>query len=272
MHTATELHQSAFAVRIDGRPATRDDLFPGWDARDRLGVVITEPFGAIGATHLVQLAITAFYDVRPERRHGTPDGVEGEQRSAVYPDFYFFHVGGRWGDHTMLDVWPVRKEVFLPAHPRLVLDAINDRGITRLAVPDLPSVAVEHEFKEPAAARDTIRDVFVYSPTGRVGRPEIELTGLDPTTESNPRIILEPDLRARAGEEVEAERGVHPDPELRARSWPAVTAARLDEARATDATSPTPAATLCASEGRVTETYRKTSVDAALGMLVPERA
>lgn len=268
MHTASELHQSAFSVRIGGRAASRDDLFPAWNARDRLGVVITEPFGAIGATHLTQLAITAFYDVRPERRHGTPDRAEAEQLHAVYPDFYFFHVGGRHGDHTMLDIWPVRKEVFVPAHPRAVLAAINDRAITRLAVPDVPSVPVEHEFKEPAAARDTIHDVFVYSPSGRVHGPEIEITGLEPTTESNARIILEPDLRAQAGKDVEAERGIHPDPELHARSWPVVTAERLSEASGGLELANARREALL-SEGKVTETYRKTSVDAALGMLVP---
>jgi hypothetical protein len=268
MHTASELDQSAFSVRIGSRAASRDDLFSDWNPRDRLGVVITEPFGAIGATHLVQLAITAFYDVRPERRHGVSDGSEAEQPHAVYPDIYFFHVGGKHGDHTMLDVWPVRKEVFLRANPRSVLAAINDRGITRLAVPDIPSVPIEHEFKEPAAARDTIRDVFVYSPTGRVRDPEIELTGLEPTTESNARIILEPDLRAQAGRDAEAERGVHPDPELRARSWPAVTAERLSEALGGLELANARRGAL-RGEGKVTETYRKTSIDAALGMLVP---
>ncbi|MBS1881572.1 MAG: hypothetical protein JSS97_01285 [Actinobacteria bacterium] len=268
MHTARELDQALFSVRIGGQAATRDDLFPDWQADDRLGVVIAEPFGAVGATHLVQLAITAFYDARPRRRLGTPDGVEAEQPTAVYPDFYLFHVGGKHGDHTMLDIWPARKEVFLPAHPRLVLDAINDRGITRLAVPDGPSVPVKHEFKEPAFARDRIREAFVYSPSGRVEGPEIELTGLDPATEANARVILDPDLRARLGEEVEAERGIDPDPELRARSWPAVTAARLTEASAGLGLANSRRAAL-RREGDVRETYRRTSVDAALGMLSP---
>ena len=268
MHTAAELDRSAFAVRIGGRPASREDLLANWDASDRLGVVITEPFGALGATHLVQLAITAFYDVKPSRRDGTPDGDEADQPYAVYPEIYFFHVGARHGDYTMLDVWPVRKEVFLPADPRAVLAAINDRGITRLAVPDAPGAPVEHEFKEPATARDTIREVFVYDPSGRVDGAEIEITGLEPATESNAQAILEPELRARLAREVGAERGLPSDPELRALSWPEITTARLDEAADGLALANSRRETL-RHEGAATETYRRTSVDAALGMLVP---
>ena len=70
---------------------------------------------------------------RPERRG--PNGI--------YPEIYLFHVGGRHGDHSPYDFWPARKEVFVDADPREVLDQINDKGITRLAVPDGSAVPAD---------------------------------------------------------------------------------------------------------------------------------
>src|SRR4051794_6215608 len=99
MHTARLFDSSHFRVSRSGQVTTREDVFPDWTAHDRLGVVMTEPFGAIGAIHLIQLAITAFYDARPARRVGR------RHADALYPEFFLFHVGGAHGDHSALDFW-----------------------------------------------------------------------------------------------------------------------------------------------------------------------
>src|SRR5947209_843676 len=161
MHTARQLNAELFEICKASEFSSREDLLPGWGPLDRLGVVMTEPFGAIGASHLIQLAITAFYDAVPSRREGT---LRDKDPRALYPDIYLFHVGGEFGDHSAFDFWPARKEVFVPGDARFVLDAVNDRGITRLAVPDGESQPVEHEWKEPASARDRIKTVLVYGP------------------------------------------------------------------------------------------------------------
>jgi hypothetical protein len=70
VHTARQFDASHFRVTRDGQPAKCEDLFPEWDPHDPLSVVVTQPFGALGASHLIQLSITAFYDVRPTRRAG----------------------------------------------------------------------------------------------------------------------------------------------------------------------------------------------------------
>ena len=260
MHTARQLDRRQFAVSYDGAPATREDLLPGWGPLDRLGVVVKEPFGAVGAGHLVQLAITAFYDCVPDRRNSRVDGLDP---TAVYPEIYLLHVGGPHGDHSAFDFWPSRKEVLLPPDPRAVLDAINDRGITRLAVPEGPRSAVAHDYQEPAAARERIRDAFVYAAAGRVERPQWAISGLDPVTEANARMILDPDLRlaAAAGYEPYADAG------LQERSWPARTVARSDEAVDGIVLARQRRDSLRGEDGLVTETYRSIPVDEALEML-----
>jgi len=179
MHTAEELSSPAFAVRVGGRAATLEDLFPGFVEHDRLGVVVRQPCGAVGASTLILAAVTAFYDA--QRAKG--DGF------FIYPDYFLFHVGTRLGDHGMLDVWPAHKEVVVPDEPEALLRAINDRGITRLVVEDRAPAEKEFKRESLASARNRIVTALVYSPTGRVADPAVHIGGSD-VTESYVAAVL----------------------------------------------------------------------------------
>jgi len=264
MHTARQFDASHFTVSRDGRPAAREDLLPDWGPHDRLGVVVTEPFGALGASHLIQLSITAFYDVRPSRRAGRLDGRDPR---AVYPEIYLFHVGAPHGDHSAFDFWPARKEVVVGADSRLVLDAINERAITRLAVPDAEPAAVEHEWKEPAAARDRIVTALAYSPKGRVRHPTWEIAGTDVRTEHNVELILDP-ARRYASAASRTQQDATTDPLLLERTWVRRTESRRDEGGAGLALARQRRAALRTAAGVATESYATVTVDAALQMLL----
>lgn len=183
MHVVSLLKTEMFDVAIDGRPASIAELFPDWNPLDRFGLVIDEPFGGLGATQLLQSAMMAYYDVKPTRRTSR----------AVYPEIYAFHVGKGYGAHAPYDFWPARREVILrTSDHREILDAINDRGITRLAVPDRPMRDVVHRPKEEDAAFDRIASAFVYSATGRVADADVTISGKDKRTEYNPSQTLRP--------------------------------------------------------------------------------
>ncbi len=183
MHVMTLLKSEMFDVSIDQQKASIADLFPDWNAHDRFGLVIDETFGGIGATHLLQAAMTAYYDVKPSRRTSL----------TVYPEIYAFHIGRGYGAHAHYDFWPARREVILKTTDhREVLDAINDRGITRLAIPDRPMRDVEHRPKEEDAAFDRIASAFVYDASGRTQGADIAISGLDKRTEYNPSQTLRP--------------------------------------------------------------------------------
>lgn len=183
MHVVSLLKTEMFDVEIVGCPASIAELFPDWHAHDRFGLVIDEPFGGLGATHLLQSAMMAYYDVKPTRRTS----------QAVYPEIYAFHVGRGYGAHAPYDFWPARREVILrTGDHREILDAINDRGITRLAVPDRPTRDVVHRPKEEDAAFDRIATAFVYSATGRVADADVTILGNDKRTEYNPSQTLRP--------------------------------------------------------------------------------
>ena len=182
MHTIALLKSAMFDVTIGDARADISDVFPNWHLHDRFGLVIDGPLGGLGASHLVQVAITSFYDAA-ERRRG---------ELTVYPEIYAFHVGRGWGSHAAFDFWPARREVILSDDPNDLLDAINDRGITRLAVPDRPGGTPQFRPKEFETALDRLQSAFVYDPAGRVPGGDLSIAGNDPRTEVNPQRVLHP--------------------------------------------------------------------------------
>src|SRR5688500_8556661 len=158
VHSARELSSSAFEIRVAGQVIQLVDLFEGFGEHDRLGVIIGRPGGGLGASALITAAITAFYDI--QRARG-PDFF-------IYPDYYLFHVGKAFGDHSRLDIWPAHKGVVVPADPPAVLRAVNDRAITRLLVEEGDARNGELGVEELASARARVRTCLAYSASGRV--------------------------------------------------------------------------------------------------------
>jgi hypothetical protein len=287
MHSSRELRSSSFEVRVDGRPSRLEDLFEGFGEQDRLGVVMSRPCGAVGASALIAATITAFYDLHRAR---------GED-FFVYPDYYLFHVGRPLGDHARLDVWPRRKEVVVGEEPQAILEAIDDRAITRLVVEDgepaeRTGLLVEDgepaertglvvEDGEPAdgglddevvaSARGRIRTCVAYSPAGRVHEADVEIAG-NAVTEGYVEAILDPESRLERlrGELAEAEAGA-----VSARApQAAALRARIAsiESRIGEVDREVRMRTLrergeLLRDGVPVETYRRIPLDEALGLL-----
>lgn len=121
MHASQRLRESHFSVQIESGSASVADLLPEWTITDRVGVVVHEPLGALGASLLIQAAISRFYAFDPQRR----------DHAAQYPPIFMFHVGGRFGDHSPMDFWPPRREVFFddPDNPYEVLGALRPAAL-----------------------------------------------------------------------------------------------------------------------------------------------
>ena len=243
MHTSGQLRSDSFAIELEGRPASIDDVLVGFAPLRRVGAVVREPYGAVGASNLLLAAVTAFYDAQRARA----------EDFFIYPDYFLFHVGRALGDHSMLDVWPSHKEVVVPDDAEAILEAINDRAITWLLVPDGEPALPDVDREARASADSRIRGGFAYSPTGRVARADLSIAGNE-VTESYVRGVLDPDgllttlgdaadpyaaaVARRAGEVSPEQR-----PPLRARRD------RLWEG------------------GRPVESYRRLRADQALGLL-----
>ncbi len=183
-----------FEIEVAGRPARIEDLFAGFSEHDRVGLVMRRPCGALGASALLTAAITAFYDVQRAR----------SDDFFVYPDYFLFHVGRALGEHGRLDVWPRRKEVVVEDDPERILEAVDDRGITRLLVEDGPAGEGELAEETVASARLRIRSCLAYSPAGRVPDADVRIAS-NPVTEGYVETVLErsreidPDVRRAIG-------------------------------------------------------------------------
>jgi len=246
VHSARELRSSFFAIEVAGRRVALDELFEGFGAHDRLGLVMNRPCGAVGASALICASITAFYDIQRSRG---PDFF-------IYPDYYLFHVGRPLGDHARLDVWPRRKEVVVSKHSQEILAAIDDRAITRLLVEDGTPGRPSLEAETLASARARIVSCLAYSATGRVPDSDVRIAG-HPVTEGYVEAVLEPEarmarLRAEGGHEARVKaialRAGEVEPEVRRK----IRLARRE----------------LVEDGVPVETYRRIDLDEALSLLV----
>ena len=214
MHSSRELSSSSFEIEVGGVATPLEGLFEGFDEQDRLGVVLTQPCGAVGASALITATITAFYDI--QRARG-PDFF-------VYPDYFLFHVGRPLGDHARLDVWPRHKEVVVPADADRLLEAVNDRAVTRLVVEDGPAGEPPSDPAARASARSRIQTCLAYSPSGRVEGADVRIAG-NPVTEGYVEAILDPEARM-ARLRAEGTRARRCDRRPRRRGGPRLAAAR----------------------------------------------
>jgi hypothetical protein len=180
VHTTEKLRHASFEIRLAGKPAELSRIWPGFAETDRLGIVVREPCGAIGASVLTLATVTAFYDLQRRRADDF----------FVYPDYFCIHVGARHGDHNMLDIWPRHKEPVVPAVAEEVLRAVNDRGVTRLLVPDGAPRELAYEPQTVASAGNRIATTLAYSATGRTREADVEIDGNE-TTERYADAVLD---------------------------------------------------------------------------------
>lgn len=235
-----------FEIRIAGRAASIEELFPRFGEHDRLGLVMRRPCGAVGASALIAATITAFYDIQRSRG---PDFF-------VYPDYYLFHVGGPLGDHARLDVWPSRKEVVVEDDPARILEAIDDRAISRLLVEDGPRGGVELDAEIEASARARVSTCLAYSASGRVSDGDVRIASNE-VVEGYVTAVLDPEARMeRLRSEGKAGAQRADAIAVRAGEVPADVRREIMSAR-----------TGLIEDGLPVETYRRIGLDEALTLL-----
>jgi hypothetical protein len=244
MHSAQELRSSSFRVLVGGDEARLVDLFEGFAQQDRLGVVLSRPCGAVGASALITATVTAFYDLQRAR---------GDD-FFIYPDYFLFHVGRPLGDHARLDVWPRRKEVVVADDPQTILEAVNDRAITRLVVEHGEPRDPDFQPETLASARARIRTCLAYSASGRVRDADVRIES-NRVAEGYVEGLLDPEARV---------------PRLRANGDAALAAAveaRMGEVAPEERRRIREARSELVEEGVPVETYRRIDLGEALGLL-----
>jgi len=81
MHTTHQIQFEEFQFTLAHEITSFDQIFPEFNASDRVGVVVRQPSGAIGASALLMASIAKFYDFHRDRLGNKP----GQLR--IYPDY-----------------------------------------------------------------------------------------------------------------------------------------------------------------------------------------
>jgi aminomethyltransferase len=173
MHSSYALASEDFSVERNGASEPLSALWPnGWQPDDRLGVLLANPMDAVGCSNLICGTITLFYDHLRATR--------GTGNFFRYSDVYLFGVGCEPGDFNQLDVWPLHKFIsILQPTAEAVIEAVNDRRITLLAVPETGArCSGEVVLSTWNTFLDQVRCVMLYSSrTGRARDGDVTLVG-----------------------------------------------------------------------------------------------
>ena len=155
MHSS-ELRGDGFRIERGGVVVGHAEMFASFRETDRLGGVMSGPLDGLGATTLIMAHVAAFYDRYRERG--------GE--FFAYADFFTFQRGGVCADYGMCDIWPAHKQVLVPDDGQGTVEAVTDRGVNVLLVPDGRVRAEAIEPVDMESARRNVRCCYVYSETG----------------------------------------------------------------------------------------------------------
>lgn len=162
MHTAEALAATDFQYQNSTETAPMPDIA----VSDRLGVVVREPFDGIGAATFVLSCVTGFYD---EYRMKTDDFY-------AYPDYFTFQSDDRLVDYLWFDIWPDHKNVETEPEAESVLQAINDRAVNVLLVPDGPTSEPEFEAVTREGFERRIDSCYLYAPDGQLSDPSVSIS------------------------------------------------------------------------------------------------
>lgn len=163
MHSTEILRGDWFEILRDGAPVSHAEFFAGFTKTRRLGLVAPNRIDGAGAVNLLMAHVTAFYDCYR---------ADGEEFFA-YPDFFAFQPATPLATYGMCDIWPDHKLVEAGSDPNALLQAITDRGVNILFVPDGEPEAHEPETIALASARRNIDQCYAYSFDGHVERADV---------------------------------------------------------------------------------------------------
>lgn len=162
MHSS-KLRDGDFEMIVRGRPVALAEYFRGFTHTKRLGLLAPNRLEGVGAVNLVMAHATAFYNAYR---------ALGEDFFA-YPDYFTFQSRAPKAAYGMFDIWPAHKDVLVGAAAAERLNAITDRAVNILLVPDGPPAPHEYQRQQVAAAERLIETCYAYSATGAVADPDV---------------------------------------------------------------------------------------------------
>lgn len=171
MHTTKTVKSSDFEYMHKGEKSTFEEILPDFNAHDRIGIISEEELSVIGISTLIMAIVTKYYDFKDRSKLSNDPGD-----LRIYPEIFIFHINNKTGKHGQIDVWPPHREIIVEDDPELVLEAVNDRGITRLFIEDNhPAQKYTYLRETVNGAKSRIKTIFAYSRNGHVENSDIAI-------------------------------------------------------------------------------------------------
>lgn len=165
MHSSSVLSRSDFQLTHYNKSVTHEDFFADFAITDRLGLVAPSRCEGPGAIALIMAHVTAFYDrYRSVKRE-----------FFAYPDFFSFQRQEPLASYSMFDIWPDHKNVLIPYKAGSTAEAITDRAINILVIPDEPARQNNFERVQLASLERNVRHCYLYGVEGHVDDPTLEV-------------------------------------------------------------------------------------------------
>ncbi len=114
---------------------------------------------------LIMSYVTAFYDRYRERG----------AKFFAYPDFFTFQRESPCADYCMFDIWPYHKNIHVASDAQQTAEAIADRGLSVLLVPDNDVRETAIAPVERESTRRHIKRCFAYSETGTTAASDLAI-------------------------------------------------------------------------------------------------
>lgn len=165
MHSSN-LRGTDFHITANGVAVQHSEFFGRIGKHNRLGVVAPQRVDGVGATTLIMAHVTAFYDAYR---------AEDDQFFA-YPAYFAFQPASQTAHYSMLDIWPQHKNVATGSEPVDILNAINDRCINILILPDGEPRDRGYEQAQLESARRNISACYLYSFDGDVADADLVIS------------------------------------------------------------------------------------------------
>ena len=165
MHSSF-LRGSDFRITHRRHEVPHDRFFHDLGATDRVGVFAPGGIDGLGAGLLLLAHTTAFYD----RYRESGDAF------FAYPDYFTFQRRTPTASYSMLDIWPNHKNVSIGPAPGDCVDAMTDRAVDVLLVPEGGTRKPELQPVQQAALRRLVRDCYLYGPGGDVDDADLTVS------------------------------------------------------------------------------------------------
>ncbi|MBT4979767.1 MAG: hypothetical protein HOI20_02880 [Gemmatimonadetes bacterium] len=162
MHSSS-LRGTDFEIEVEGKPIQHAALFSEFLPTRRLGIVAPACF-VVGATvNLLMAYVTAFFDCYRASK----------KEFFAYPDFFSFQTSETKTRYGMFDIWPAHKDVMVEHSHGACINAITDRAINVLVVPEGERRNHTYEPEQLAAAERNVDTCYTYSSNGKVASPDL---------------------------------------------------------------------------------------------------